>query len=72
MANVHSPCLGSTEDGKDANYEQLEWEFDCCHNHDTKIVIRVLNAQVGHVEEYRPVIASSVSMNKLARMALDI
>ncbi|XP_062714037.1 uncharacterized protein LOC134290845 [Aedes albopictus] len=56
IINVHSPHSGSTDDDKDAFYAQLEREYDRCPNHDVKIIIGDLNAQVGQEEEFRPTI----------------
>jgi len=46
--------MGSSDDDKDDFYAQLEREYDRCPNHDVKIVIGDLNAQVGQEEELRP------------------
>ncbi|XP_058456481.1 craniofacial development protein 2-like [Malaya genurostris] len=56
IINVHSPHLGSSDDGKDEFYAQLEREYDRCPRHDIKIVIGDFNAQVGQEVEFRPVV----------------
>ena len=56
IINVHSPHLGSSDDNKEEFYAQLEREYDRYPNHDVRIVIGDLNAQVGQEVEYRPVI----------------
>ncbi|XP_050079549.1 uncharacterized protein LOC126567367 [Anopheles maculipalpis] len=58
IINVHSPHLGSTDDEKELFFTQLEKVYDRCPQHDVKIVIGDLNAQVGQEEAYKPTIGS--------------
>ncbi|XP_050079536.1 uncharacterized protein LOC126567354 [Anopheles maculipalpis] len=50
--------LGSNDDEEKLFFTQLEREYDRCPQHDVKIVIGDLNAQVGREEAYKPTIGS--------------
>lgn len=56
IINVHAPHNGRPDEEKDAFYSLLEQTYKQCPQHDVKIVIGDLNAQVGREEMLRPTI----------------
>lgn len=54
IINVHAPHLERPQEEKDAFYTSLDDLYKSCPQHDIKIVIGDLNAQIGREDIYKP------------------